>query len=338
MMMRKRVWIAGMMAAMMLALTACGGNNGEGADSSAQESGSQESAGQEENGQESAAGEDDGSKDAVEGPIRIATKPMVEQYILGEMLSDLIEANTDYEVEITKGIQGGTNNIHPAMEAGEFDLYPEYTSSGYTMVLKYDPAGVDDDEMFETLQQEYSEKFGMTWIGKYGFNNTFAVAVRKEIADKYDLKTCSDMSAVSGELVFGGNPDYLEREDGFNVLCDTYGYDFKNVMDMDIALKYQAMQNGEIDVTNGFTTDAQLSKDDYVVLEDDEKLQVNYFCATVVREDALEKYEGLEDALMLMENILTDKEMAALNYAVEVDGRDEADVAHEFLAEKGLVD
>ena len=98
--------------------------------------------------------------------------------------SELIEENTDYEVEITKGIQGGTNNIHPAMEAGEFDLYPEYTSSGYTMVLDHDPAGVDDEEMFEQLQQEYSEKFGMTWVGQYGFNNTFAVAVRKDIAEK----------------------------------------------------------------------------------------------------------------------------------------------------------
>ena len=335
--MRKRGWIAGAVLVMTLALTACGGNNGGDAGSAAQENGGQEN-GQGNREQETSGGEDGDSKDAAEGPVRIATKPMVEQYILGEMLSELIEENTDYEVEITKGIQGGTNNIHPAMEAGEFDLYPEYTSSGYTMVLDHDPAGVDDEEMFEQLQQEYSEKFGMTWVGQYGFNNTFAVAVRKDIAEKYDLKTCSDLSTVSGELIFGGNPDYIEREDGFNVLCDTYGYDFKKVMDIDIALKYQAMQNGEIDVTNGFTTDAQLSKDDYVVIEDDKKLQVNYFCATVVREDALEKYPGLEEALMLMENLLTDKEMAALNYAVEVDGRDEADVAHEFLVDKGLVD
>lgn len=335
--MRKRGLIAGAAIVTMLALTACGGNNGEDANSTAQENGGQESS-QENTEQGNSEEEETTSKDDDKGPVRIATKPMVEQYILSEMLSELIEENTDYEVEITKGIQGGTNNIHPAMEAGEFDLYPEYTSSGYTMVLDHDPAGVDDTEMFAQLQQEYSEKFGMTWIGQYGFNNTFAVAVRREAAEKYDLKTCSDMSAVSGELIFGGNPDYIERADGFSVLCDTYGYDFKKVMDIDIALKYQAMQNGEIDVTNGFTTDAQLSKDDYVVLEDDKKLQVNYYCATVVREDALEKYEGLEDALMLMENLLTDKEMAALNYAVEVDGRDEADVAHEFLVEKGLVD
>ena len=97
------------------------------------------------------------------------------------------------------------------------------------------------------------------------------------------------------------------------------------------------MAKGDIDVTNGFTTDAQLSRDDVVVLEDDKNLQVNYFCSTVVREDALEKYPGLEDALMKMDGILTDKEMAGLNYQVEVEGKDEADVAKEFLISKGII-
>ena len=177
----------------------------------------------------------------------------------------------------------------------------------------------------------------MTWVGLYGFNNTFAVAVRKEAAEEYDLKTTSDMAAVSDKLVFGGNPDYIEREDGFNLLCETYGMDFKDVRDIDIGLKYEAMEQGDIDVTNGFTTDAQLSRDDIMVLEDDKHLQVNYFCSTVVRQDTLEKYPGLEDSLMKMDGILTDQEMAELNYQVEVEGKDEAEVAEAFLKEKGLM-
>ena len=98
------------------------------------------------------------------------------------------------------------------------------------------------------------------------------------------------------------------------------------------------MENGEIDVTNGFTTDAQLGRDDVVVLEDDKHLQANYFCSTVVRKDSLEKYPGLEDALMKMDGILTDKEMAGLNYKVEVEGKNEADVAKEFLISKGVIE
>ena len=272
------------------------------------------------------------------GPVKIATKPMTEQYILGEMLGLIIE-DAGYEVEITKGIGGGTNNIHPAMEKGEFDLYPEYTSSGWVMVLDHSAVGVDDTEMLDSLKSEYQEKFGMTWVSLYGFNNTFAVAVREEAAQQYNLKTTSDLAAVAGELNFGGNPDYIERADGFPLLAETYGLKFKSVNDIDIGLKYQALQNGDIDVTNAFTTDAQLGNQSVrlVTLEDDKHLQVNYFCSTVVRQDALEKYPELERALMKMDGLLTDSEMAHLNYLVEVEDADEKEVARDFLVEKGVL-
>lgn len=271
-------------------------------------------------------------------PIKIATKPMTEQFILGEVLKQLIEAKTDYTVEVTKGIGGGTSNIQPAMEKGEFDLYPEYTSSGWVMVLGHEAGKVSDDEILAKLQEEYSEKFQMTWLGLYGFNNTYAMVARKEVADKYNLKTCSDLAKVSKDLVFGGNPDYIEREDGFKGVCETYGMEFDKVKDIDIGLKYKAMEKGDIDVTNGFTTDAQISRDDVVALEDDKNYQVNYFCSTVVREDALEKYPELKDTLMLMDGILSDQEMAGLNYQVEVEGKDEAEVAKDFLVTKGLIE
>ena len=148
-------------------------------------------------------------------PLHIATKPMTEQYILGEMLKLIIEDRTGYTCEITKGVGGGTSNIMPAMKSGDFDLYPEYTSSGYVLVLEHDAKGVEDDAMWEQLLQEYHDKFGMTWLGHYGFNNTYCLTVRGEVARQYNLKTCSDMTSVAPELIFGGNPDYIEREDGF---------------------------------------------------------------------------------------------------------------------------
>ena len=270
-------------------------------------------------------------------PIQIATKPMTEQYILGEMLKLVIEDSTDYTAEITKGIGGGTNNIQPAMEKGEFDLYPEYTSSGWVMVLKHQAGEVDDDAIMDALNNEYKEKFNMRWISLYGFNNTYALAVRKDVADQYNLKTTSDLAKVSDQIIFGGNPDYIEREDGFGALCDVYGLNFKEVKDIDIGLKYEALKLGKIDVTNGFTTDAQLSRDDVVVLEDDKHLQVNYFCSTVVRNEALEEYPGLDKALEKMDGILTDADMAALNYQVEADGINEAEAAKNYLAEKGII-
>ena len=307
----KRLLSAGLALAMTLALAACGTTSGENA------------------GRDAASNE----------PVRIATKPMTEQYILGEMLGLLIE-QAGYDVEITKGVGGGTSNIQPAMEAGEFDLYPEYTSSGWVLVLDHQAEGVDDEAMFTQLQEEYEENFGMTWVGMYGFNNTFTVAVRGDTAERYGLETTSDLAAVAGELTFGGNPDYIEREDGFGMLCETYGLEFGDVVDIDIGLKYQALASGDIDVTNAFTTDAQLANPDadLVTLADDKHLQVNYFCSTVVRQDALEKFPGLEDILMQMDGLLTDQEMASLNYQVEVEGLDEQDVARDFLTQKGLLE
>lgn len=271
-------------------------------------------------------------------PVKIATKPMTEQYILGEMLRILIEEKAGYEVELTKGIGGGTSNIQPAMEKGEFDLYPEYTSSGWILVLGHESGEVTDEEMFTELQKEYEEKYGMTWIGLYGQNNTYALVVRTDTAEEYGLETCSDLAAVSDKLVFGGNPDYIERADGLQGVSAAYGLAFKDIMDIDIGLKYEALRNGDIDVTNGYTTDAQISQPDVKALQDDLGYQVNYFCSTVVREDALEKYPKLEETLELMDGILTDQKMAELNYQVEEEGKDEADVARDYLVSAGILE
>lgn len=276
-------------------------------------------------------------KQEAAAPIKIATKPMTEQFILGEMLKLVIEDTTDYSVELTKGIGGGTNNIMPAMESGDFDLYPEYTSSGYIMVLKHDSDGISDEDMWKQLQKEYKDKYDMSWIGQYGFNNTYALIIREEAAKKYNLTKTSQLADVSDELVFGGNSDYIERKDGFHLLCDTYGLKFKDVKDIDIGLKYEALKKGDIDVSNGFTTDAQLSNDNVRVLEDDKHLQVNYFCSNVVRNDTLKSHPRLEEAIMKLDNSITDKEMASLNYKVEVEGKEDVQVAKDYLTEKGII-
>ena len=307
--------------AMMFTMAGCAGGSGANTGNSGNGSGS--------------SAEGDGAPDE---PVKIATKPMTEQFILGEMLKKLIEDHAGYKVELTKGIGGGTSNIQPAMEAGEFDLCPEYTSSGWVLVLGHKAGEVSDDEILAKLQEEYQEKFDMTWIGLYGQNNTYAVVVRTDTAEEYGLETCSDLAKVSDQLVFGGNPDYIERADGLPGLSEAYGYEFKDIVDIDIGLKYEALRSGDIDVTNGYTTDAQISRDDLKVLEDDLGYQVNYYCSTVVREDALEKYPKLEETLEMMDGILTDQKMAELNYQVEVEGRDEADVAEEFLVSAGLIE
>lgn len=267
--------------------------------------------------------------------IHIATKPMTEQYVLGEMLDILIEQNTDLNVEITQGVGGGTSNIQPAMVSGEFDIYPEYTGTGWNMVLNKD--GLYTEDLFETMQNEYQNAFDMKWIGMYGFNNTYGLAIRKEIAEKYNIKTYSDLKSISNQLIFGAEYDFFEREDGYDALCQTYDLVFKQTMDMDIGLKYQAINQGEIDVMVIFTTDGQLSVSNVTVLEDDKNFYPSYLCGNVIRCEILEKYPELADIFYMLTGVICDEDMAQMNYAVESEGKEPREVAEIFLQDKNLL-
>ena len=268
--------------------------------------------------------------------INIATKPMTEGYILGQMLTELIEQDTDLKVNITNGVGGGTSNIHPAIVKGEFDLYPEYTGTSWEAVLKKEASY--DESKFDELQKEYKEKYNLEYVNLYGFNNTYGLAVNKDIAEKYNLKTYSDLAKVSNNLIFGAEYDFFEREDGYKELQKVYNIDFKKKIDMDIGLKYQAMKDKKIDVMVIFTTDGQLAISDVVVLEDDKKMYPSYRAGTVVRSEILSEYPELKPVLEKLNNILDDKTMADLNYQVESEGKKPEDVAREYLQEKGLLE
>ena len=268
--------------------------------------------------------------------INIATKPMTEGYILGQMLTELIEQDTDLKVNITNGVGGGTSNIHPAIVKGEFDLYPEYTGTSWEAVLKKEASY--DESKFDELQKEYKEKYNLEYVNLYGFNNTYGLAVNKDIAEKYNLKTYSDLAKVSNNLIFGAEYDFFEREDGYKELQKVYNIDFKKKIDMDIGLKYQAMKDKKIDVMVIFTTDGQLAISDVVVLEDDKEMYPSYRAGTVVRSEILSEYPELKPVLEKLNNILDDKTMADLNYQVESKGKKPEDVAREYLQEKGLLE
>ena len=276
-----------------------------------------------------------GKKEAPQGgTVHMATKSMTEQFILASMMKTLIEQDTDLTVKLTEGVGGGTMNIQPAMVKGEFDFYPEYTGTGWNNVLKMQ--GLYNEALFDQLVAGYKE-LGMSWVGMLGFNNTYGIAVRTEIADQYNLKTLSDLAAVAPQLVFGANYDFFERLDGFDALCQAYGLKFKNTVDMEMGLKYDAIRQKEIDVVNAFTTDGQLSSSNVTVLADDKGFYPSYMCGFVVRDEVLAAHPELLDVFKKVENVLTDEKMAAMNYQVEVEGQDPEAVATNFLKEAGLV-
>ena len=276
-----------------------------------------------------------GGKSSGTATLHMATKPMTEQYIMGYMMRDLIEQETDLTVDVTEGVGGGVANIQPALEKGEFDFYPEYTGTGWNAVLKEE--SVYDESMFDRLQAGYGE-LGLVWTGMLGFNNTYGLVVTSAVAEEYGLKTYTDLAAVADKLTFGAEYDFFEREDGYDALQSTYGMAFADTMDLDIGLKYDAINQGKIDAMNIFTTDGQLSVSDVVALEDDRGLYPSYVCGFVVRQEVLDQRPELQDVFDEVTGLISDADMAEMNHQVEAEGMAPEDVARGFLQSRGLLD
>ncbi|MBK5254078.1 MAG: glycine/betaine ABC transporter substrate-binding protein [Peptostreptococcaceae bacterium] len=271
-----------------------------------------------------------------EKTITIASKPMTEQFVIAEMLTALIEQETDIKVELKSGVGGGTSNIHPAMISGEIDIYPEYTGTGWMFVLEQELIN-DPDELYEEVKAGYKEEFDIVWSGLYGFNDTYGIAMKRELAEELGIETYSDLAAASDKLVFGAEHDFFEREDGFPGLDDVYGFDFKKETGMDIGLKYLAIESGEVDVINIFSTDGKLKEYDMVVLEDDEYFFPSYYAATLIRQETLDEYPELEEVIAMLDGQISNEEMTNMNYLVEIEKMEPKQVALDFLEEKGLL-
>lgn len=268
--------------------------------------------------------------------VVVASKPHAEQYILAEMITLLIENHTDIKVEKKLGIGGGTSNIHPAMISGDIDIYPEYTGTGLLFVLKEELIK-DPSELYLQVKERYLEEYDIIWLDIYGFNNTYALAVKEDVAQEYNLENYDDLSKVSNNFVFGAEYDFFEREDGFEGLKEVYGFDFKDLKEMDIGLKYEAIGSGQVDVINAFSTDGLLKQYQLKVLDDNRNFFPSYQGATLIRRETLEKYPELEGVLQKLSNQITDDDMILMNYYVEKENKDPKDVAEEFLKGKGLI-
>lgn len=269
-------------------------------------------------------------------PIHIASKPTTESILLAEMVSELIEQKTDLKTKISHGIGGGTANIHPALLNGDFDMYPEYTGTAWNIVLKYKEAYRSDQ--FVLLNQDYQMKYDLSFAVLFGFNNTYGLGIRQDLAKQYGIKTMRDLIPYASQMRFGAEYDFFEREDGFKALTEAYGFKFSQVLDMDNGLKYQALFNKKIDVMTVFTTDGQLSDDRIVLLEDDLHFYPEYKAGMVVRNELLHQHPELYGVLEELKDVLDEKTMAQLNYQIEVENRNPKILAKLFLQEKGLVE
>jgi len=268
--------------------------------------------------------------------VSVASKPHSEQYILAEMIAQMIETHSDITVDRVGGIGGGTSNLHPAMMNGEIDIYPEYTGTGWLFVLEQELIS-DPMALYEATRDMYAEEFNIKWLDLYGFNNTYALALPKEKAAELGIETYSDLAMNGKDLTFGAEYDFYEREDGFPNLSKTYAFEFKDEKELDIGLKYAAIGGGEVDVINAFSTDGLLVEYDMKVLKDDKNYFPTYYATTIIRNETLEKYPELEEILNRLADQISDDEMTQMNYMVEKENKDPIDVAKEFLEMKGLL-
>lgn len=268
--------------------------------------------------------------------IHVTSMNFTESLIMGEMLEEYISENTDYDVEYESSNSSST--IQPGIQSGDYDIYVEYAGTAWTDVLKYDGVYQNTDEQYEQLQEGYAD-MGLAIYPRLGFNNTYGLGVRSEIAEEYGLETYSDLAEISSQLTFGSNSGFYEREnDGYYNLCEAYDMDFASTKDFEEGLKYDAINAGEVDVIAIYTTDGQLEDSDIVVLEDDKNFFPSYDAVVVARQELYDNDPELEELIMQLQDILTDEEMIDMNSRVDSDGEDPADVAHEFLVEAGLVE
>lgn len=262
--------------------------------------------------------------------ITVASKPTSEQFILGEIMAQLIEKETDLQVIRKFGIGGGTTNIHPAMINGDVDIYVEYTGTGWMNVLEKQLPTTNQVE-FELLKQQYQEHYHLKWLGLLGFNNTYTLAIPDSLAQKFKIQDFSQLARQSQHFKFGAEFDFFERSDGYQGLVTTYGFDFLSIHEMDINLRYNAIVEGKVNAIDAFTTDAKIVALDLKILEDDKRYFPSYEAGIVVRMEILEQFPALESLLMTLNQKINTKAMTQMNYEVEVLKKDPREVAKLFL-------
>lgn len=269
--------------------------------------------------------------------IRIGSKDATESVIIGNMLADLIEAKTDLKVERRLAL-GGTMIAFQALQSGKIDLYPEYTGTAYSSILKNKMRpGFTAGEMYDLVDKQMRSGHNVQLLDSFGFNNTYVLAVKKETAERYNLKTMSDLTRISHNLRFGCSPEFAAREDGLLGIEKVYGMKFSSINNFSGTLMYTAIISDNVDVITAFSTDGLLQKYDLVLLEDDKHFFPPYYMCPFLNMDTAKEYPELATALNELGGAIDDYTMQGLNYEVVEKGRDRAEVARSFLIERGFV-
>lgn len=272
----------------------------------------------------------DASKAGVASKERVVvgSKDFTESIILAEILAQSLEKQG---IAVERVFELGGNLAHESLLSGRIDVYPEYTGTAYTAILKNSPI-TDPEVVYEKTKTEYAEKFGLTLSPPLGFANDFAILVRGDVARQNNLKTISDAVPFANDWQAGFGQDFMSREDGYRGFAAAYGLNFgKQPREMDLSLTYRALQSGELDIIAGNSTDGLISALDLFQLADDKRYFPPYQAVFIARR---EKAPLLAETFRRLENAISTEEMRRLNYEVDGNKRTPRDVAAEWIKSK----
>jgi glycine betaine/choline ABC-type transport system substrate-binding protein len=267
--------------------------------------------------------------------IVVGSKNFTEQLVLGEIFAQQIENQTHLPVE-RRFYLAGTYICQQAILAGRIDIYPEYTGTALTAILKQQPSA-DRTQVYNQLKAEYARRFKLEVSAPLGFDDTFAIEIRGDDARRLGLKTISQSAAYTPHWRAGFGYEFMERPDGYKGLAATYGLRFAEPPRiMDLGLVDRALKNQQVDLIAGNMTDGLIPVLDLAVLEDDRHYFPPYEAVPILRGEMLERHPEVREAMAQLAGKITDEDMRRLNYAVDGQHRDVTEVVREFLKGKGL--
>jgi len=262
--------------------------------------------------------------------LTVGSKNFTEQVILGEIVAQHVSLRLSERVDRKLNL-GGTLLAHQALVQGNLDLYPEYTGTAFTAILKL-PLSSDPAAVLARVRKEYQKRFNVLWLDPLGFNNTFAMVIRGEDARKYGIETLSDAAGHANGWTLGVGYEFQQRRDGLAGLLKTYKLPLKrSPRTMDLGLLYRALEQKQVNMVAASATDGLLSVLDVKVLKDDKRYFPPYQASLAVRADALAKHPPLKRALEQLSGLFSDEIMRTLNYQVDGQHRPVNEVAMTFL-------
>ncbi|AMD94688.1 ABC transporter permease/substrate-binding protein [Leptotrichia sp. oral taxon 847] len=259
-----------------------------------------------------------------------------EPEILINMYKILIEENSKLGVELKPGL-GKTSFVFNALKNGDIDIYPEFSGTAVFTFLNETPVNNNAEDVFNQAKKGMETKFKMVMLKPMKYNNTYAIAVSKKFANENNLKTISDLASVKDKIKAGFTREFNDREDGYPGLKKLYQFEIPNIKEFEPKLRYVAVQSGNINLVDAYSTDPELAQYNMVILKDDKHLFPPYQGSPMMREETLKKYPKLKKILEKLSGKISDEEMSTMNYRVSVKGENAYNVAKEYLKKNKII-